>query len=58
MAQPIEVSEQIANAILAINPKAGCKILGEDINNITWLDETDPISNEDIIDKQSIKPYI
>ena len=42
----------LISAILAINPKAGCKILGEDINNITWLDETDPISNEDIIDKQ------
>ena len=24
----------------------------KDINNITWLDETNPISNEDIIDKQ------
>ena len=42
----------ILNSILAINPNAKCTINGEDVNNITWHDNTTPISKEDILAKQ------
>ena len=42
----------ILNSILAINPNAKCTINGEDVNNITWHDNTTPIPKEDILAKQ------
>ena len=42
----------ILNSILAINPNAKCTINGEDVNNITWQDNTTPIPKEDILAKQ------
>jgi hypothetical protein len=38
----------ISKAILAINPNAEVNVNGEDINQITWLNETTPISKSDI----------
>jgi len=43
----------IIEAILAINPSAKVSLADEDVNQITWLEETTPISNEDILAKQS-----
>ena len=40
-------------AIKSINPNAEFKIDNDDIDNITWLNETTPISNEDILAKQT-----
>ena len=42
----------LATAILAINPSAKVIIYEEDINTIDW-GETTPISNEDILAKQT-----
>ena len=42
----------LATAILAINPSAKVIIYKEDINTIDW-GETIPISNEDILAKQT-----
>ena len=42
----------LATAILAINPSAKVIIYEEDINTIDW-GETIPISNEDILAKQT-----
>jgi len=39
---------KIARAIKKINPNANAKIIAEDINQITWLNETTPISVADI----------
>jgi hypothetical protein len=47
MTQPIDMSVQIANAILAINSSAVFKC-GETSNSIEWLEETSPISESDI----------
>jgi len=47
MAQPISVAEQIANAILAINPSAVISCSGT-YDSILWLEETSPISESDI----------
>ena len=38
----------IAEAILKLNPTAQVSVSGDDINQITWLNGTTPISKEDI----------
>lgn len=38
----------IARAILKINPNATFTVNGNDVNQITWLDDTTPISQSDI----------
>jgi len=43
----------IAKAILAINPNAEVTVNADDINQITWLNGTTPISKEDIQAKQA-----
>jgi adenine-specific DNA methylase len=43
----------ITETILAINSSAEVKVVADDINQITWLNGTTPISNEDILAKQS-----
>jgi len=43
----------LAKSILAINSQAKFTINAEDINQITWLQGTTPISNEDIQAKQA-----
>ena len=43
----------ILNAILAINPNAQVGLAGEDVNQITWHNNTPVISNEDILAKQA-----
>jgi len=42
----------IINSILAINPKAEVTVNGDDINQITWLNGTTPISSNEILTKQ------
>jgi len=42
----------IIKAILKINPKAQVSVNAEDYNQITWHNETTPISKEDILAKQ------
>jgi len=42
----------LISAILAINPDAKVSVNAEDINQITWLEDTTPIANEDILAKQ------
>ena len=44
----MDKSIKIARAIKKINPNANAKIIAEDINQITWLNETTPISVADI----------
>jgi len=39
----------LIKTILAINPKAEVNIIGEDINNIKWLNGTPPIPKEQIL---------
>ena len=43
----------IISAILAINPDAKVSVNAEDYNQITWLEGTTPIANEDILAKQT-----
>ena len=43
----------IINAIIAINPNAEVSVNGEDYNQITWLNDTTPISEADIKAKQA-----
>ena len=43
----------IIQSILAINPDAQVSVNAEDVNQITWLNGTTPISNEDILAKQA-----
>jgi len=43
----------IMSAILAINPDAQASVNAEDINQITWINGTTPISKEDIVAKQT-----
>jgi hypothetical protein len=43
----------IIDAILTINPSARVSLADEDVNQITWLEGTSSISNEDILAKQS-----
>jgi hypothetical protein len=49
----------LIKAIQAINPKATCSILDEDINQITWQNGTTPIPAKQILAKQQelIKEY-
>jgi hypothetical protein len=42
----------IIKSIKAINPDAQCSVNADDINQITWLNDTPVISNEDILAKQ------
>ena len=42
----------IIKSILAINPNAQVSVNAEDINQITWLNETTPIDNQTILNKQ------
>jgi|TARA_R100001460_G_scaffold107799_2_gene157140 hypothetical protein len=44
---------KIAYTILQINPNAVFSISGDDVNRIEWLEGTNPISNEDILAKQT-----
>ena len=43
----------IIQSILAINPDAQVSVNAEDVNQITWLNDTPVISNEDILAKQA-----
>lgn len=43
----------IAEAIKAINPNANVVVIGNDINQITWHNDTPVISNADILAKQA-----
>ena len=43
----------ICTAILAINPSASVSIQDEDLDRITWLNGTTPISKSDIQAKQA-----
>jgi hypothetical protein len=43
----------LISAIKAINPNAEVSINAEDINQITWHNDTPVISNEDILAKQA-----
>ena len=43
----------IAKAILAIKSDAQVSVNAEDINQITWHNDTPVISNEDILAKQA-----
>ena len=43
----------IIKSIRAINPSAEVSVNAEDINQITWLNNTPIISNEDILAKQT-----
>ena len=42
----------ITSAILAINPKAEVSVLENDVKQITWHNDTAPISEKDILAKQ------
>jgi hypothetical protein len=42
---------KISSAIVAINPTAEVTVIANDINQITWRNETPVISNEDILAK-------
>lgn len=46
----------IAKAIKAINPDAEFKYMGNDIDNIEWLNDTTPISKSAIQTKMSELP--
>ena len=43
----------ICSAIIAINPSAQVSIQEEDLDRITWLDDTAVISKADIVAKQA-----
>ena len=43
----------IVEAILAINPDAKVRLKNDNINTIEWLDGTTPISNSDILSKET-----
>ena len=44
---------KIINAILEINPNAIVSVEANDVNKITWLENTTPISSTDILAKQA-----
>jgi hypothetical protein len=44
----------IIKAIKAINPNASVSVNGDDINQITWLNGTQPIPANEILAKQKI----
>ena len=43
----------IISAIKAINPNAEVSVNADNVNQITWLNDTPVISNEDILAKQA-----
>jgi len=43
---------KILNSILAINPNAIVNVLDNDVKKITWLKDTTPIAEADILAKQ------
>ena len=43
---------EIVKAILAINPKAEVSVLENNVKQITWHNDTTPISEKDILAKQ------
>ena len=43
---------KILNSILAINPNAIVNVLDNDVKKITWLKDTTPIAESDILSKQ------
>ena len=43
----------IIESILAINPNAIVNVTADDVNKIEWLENTQVISNEIILDKQN-----
>ena len=43
----------IIDAILKINPSAKVNVRGNDVKQITWLEETTPIAEADILAKQA-----
>ena len=43
---------KILNAIIAINPNAVVNVLDNDVKKITWLEDTTPIAEADILAKQ------
>jgi len=43
----------IGDVIIAINPNAKFIVRDEDVNNIKWLENTTPISAEDILAKKA-----
>lgn len=43
----------IIESILAINPNAIVNVTADDVNQIEWLENTQVISNEIILDKQN-----
>jgi hypothetical protein len=43
----------IINSILAINPNAVVSVSADDVNQIEWLENTTPISNNIILAKQT-----
>ena len=48
----------VLKAILKINPNAQVSINGDDINQITWLNGTTPISKEDIVKEIAHLEYL
>jgi len=46
------MEDSIAQAILAINPKAEVSVSANDITTIVWENDTTPISKSDILVKQ------
>ena len=49
----LKKSDFFTQAILEINPSAQVSVMGEaKYSNITWLDDTTPIAEQDILDKQ------
>ena len=42
----------IANSVLALNPNAKISVKGNDVKQITWHNDTTPISEKDILAKQ------
>jgi hypothetical protein len=42
----------IIDAILKINPSAKVNVRGNDVKQITWLEDTTPIAEADILAKQ------
>ena len=43
----------IIDAILKINPNAKVNVRGNDVKQITWLEDTTPIAEADILAKQA-----
>ena len=46
------MENSIINAIISINPKAKVSVSGNDVKQITWHDDTTPISEKHILAKE------